>query len=78
MIVSGGNGAPGNTYKSYAWIIDPWADVIASIDPEPADPDINLVVADLNPERYISRRTDANYPIKKRRPKLYGLLTREY
>ena len=45
-----------------------WAGVIAAIDPQPADPDINLVVAELDPERFFSRRTDANYPLKKLRP----------
>lgn len=78
MIVAGGNGYPGKSYKSYACIIDPWADVIAAIEPQPADPDINLVVAHLDPEKYISRRTDANFPIKKRRPELYGSLTEAY
>ncbi len=78
MIVAGGNGFPGKPYKSYGCIIDPWAEVIAAIDPQPADPDINLVVAELDPERYIARRTDANFPIKKRRPELYGPLTEAY
>ncbi|HUW31761.1 MAG TPA: carbon-nitrogen hydrolase family protein [Planctomycetota bacterium] len=78
MIVSGGNGSPGKKYRYYACIIDPWADVIASIDPDP-DPDgINMVVADLDPERFISRRTDANYPLKKRRPELFDDLVRRY
>ncbi len=78
MIVAGDNGYPGKPYKSYACIIDPYADVIAAIEPQPADPAINLVVARLDPERYISRRTDANYPLKKRRPELYGALTEAY
>lgn len=72
MIVSGGNGRPGNKYRTYACIIDPFADVIASIAPEPDDDGINMVVADLDPERFIARRTDANYPLKKRRPEMYG------
>ena len=78
MIVAGGNGAPGKPYKSYACIIDPWAEVIASIEPEPADPDINLVVAELDAARYVSRRTDTDYPLKKRRPELYGPVTEVY
>jgi predicted amidohydrolase len=78
MIVAGGNGYPGNTYKTYACIIDPWADVIAAVESEPADPEINLVVATLDPERYIQRRTDTNYPIKKRRTELYGALVERY
>ena len=78
MIVAGGNGSPGKKYGSYACIIDPWADVIASIDAEPADPGINMVVAELDPKRYESRRTDANYPLKKRRPELYRSLVEEY
>ena len=32
-------------------------------------------IADLDPERFISRRTDANYPLKKRRPELYVPIT---
>ncbi len=78
MIVSGGNGKPEARYKTYACIIDPWANVIAAIAPEPDDPEINLVVAELDPVSYISRRTDADYPIKKRRPGLYGLLAEDY
>jgi predicted amidohydrolase len=77
MVVAGGNGS-GHKYKTYGCIIDPWADVIASIEPEPSDPDINLVVATIDPEKFISRRTDSNYPIKKRRPELYGALTQAY
>lgn len=77
MIISGGNGES-NKYRHYACIIDPWAEVIASIEPDP-DPDgINMVVADLDPERYISRRTDQDYPLKKRRPELYTKLTEGY
>ncbi len=45
MIVAGGNGAPNKAFKTYAAIIDPWGDVIASIEPQPSDPDINMVVA---------------------------------
>lgn len=78
MIVSGGNGKPDYPFKTYACIIDPWANVIASIDPEPPDPEINLVVAELDPAGYISRRTDRDYPIRKRRPALYRQLTEEY
>jgi predicted amidohydrolase len=78
MIVSGGNGGPGKKYKTYACIIDPWADVVAAIEPEPADPEVNLVVAEIDPERFVSRRTDANYPLKKRRPELYGPLVEGY
>lgn len=78
MIVSGGNGYPDRSYRSYACVIDPFADVIAAIDPEPADPTINLVVARLDPEKYVARRTDDNYPIKKRRTELYGPLTEAY
>jgi len=78
MIVAGGNGAPGKAYKSYACIIDPWAEVIAAIEPQPADPEINLVVAELDPARFISRRTDANYPLKKRRPELYAPVVEAY
>ena len=78
MIVSGGNGGPNKRYKTYAAVIDPWAKVIASIEPEPPDPDINLVVAEIDPAGFISRRTDANYPLKKRRPELYGPLVESY
>lgn len=78
MIVAGGNGAPGKPYKTYACIIDPFADVIAAIEPEPPDPDVNLVVAPLDPARLVARRTDANYPLKKRRPELYGAVTEPY
>ncbi|HUU58888.1 MAG TPA: nitrilase-related carbon-nitrogen hydrolase [Phycisphaerae bacterium] len=78
MIVSGGNGQEGKKYKTYACIIDPWAEVIAAIDPTPTDPEINLVVAELDPERFASRRTDADYPLKKRRPELYGPLCELY
>lgn len=77
MMVAGGNGNPGE-YRHYACIIDPYANVIASIDPEP-DPDgVNMVVADLDPELFAARRTDADYPLKKRRPELYGELVRDY
>jgi predicted amidohydrolase len=78
MIVAGGNGHPEKRFASYACIIDPWAEVIASIEPEPADGGINLVVAELDPRRFESRRTDANYPLKKRRPELYGPLLQSY
>jgi predicted amidohydrolase len=37
MIVAGGNGQPGKTFRSYACIIDPWAQVLAAIDPRPVD-----------------------------------------
>jgi len=78
MIVSGGNGwCPNLKTRTYACIIDPWADVIASIDPEPGD-GINMVVADLDPERFITRRTDTDYPLKKRRPELYGDIVKGY
>ena len=77
MIVSGGNGNPGK-YCHYACIIDPWADVIASIDPGPDPKGINMVVADLEPERFISRRTDPDYPLKKRRPELFGQIAETY
>jgi len=78
MIVSGGNGGcPNLKTRTYACIIDPWADVIAGIDPEPGD-GINMVVADLAPERLITRRTDADYPLKKRRPELYEEIVRKY
>jgi len=78
MVVAGGNGEPGKAYRTYACVIDPWADVVAAIDPDP-DPDgLNMVVADLDPERFVSRRTDANYPLKKRRPDLYGRLVEPY
>jgi predicted amidohydrolase len=78
MIVSGGNGgtSPLKT-RTYACIIDPWAEVIASIEPEPGD-GINMVVADLDPEQFVSRRTDADYPLKKRRPELYGPVAQTY
>lgn len=78
MIVSGGNGYFEHKYASYACIIDPWANVIASIEPEPADAGINMVVAELDPALFISRRTNADYPLKKRRPELYGKLTEMY
>ena len=78
MIVSGGNGGPGKKYKTYACIIDPWANVLSPIEPEPPDPDISLVAAELDPSLFISRRTDADYPLKKRRPELYGLLVMPY
>src|SRR5262249_47339476 len=58
MIVSGGNGRPEAKYKTYGAIIDPFAEVIASIEPQPDDGGVNLVVAKLDPERYISRRAD--------------------
>ncbi len=78
MIVAGGNGQPGNTYKSYGCIIDPFANVVAAIEPLPNDPDINLVVAELDPGKFMARRSDANYPIKKRRPELYASLVKAY
>ena len=78
MIVSGGNGGEGKTYRSYACIIDPWADVISPIEPQGDDADVNLVVAELDPERFISRRTDADYPLKKMRPELYGPIVEPY
>ena len=78
MIVAGGNGEPGK-FRNYAAVIDPYAEVIAAIDPDPdGEDDVNMVVADLDPERFISRRTDANYPLKKRRPELYGRLVEPY
>ncbi len=77
MIVSGGNGA-NRPFRTYACIIDPWAEVIAAIDPEGGDDDLNMVVADLDPERFESRRSDPNDPIKKRRPELYGKVTEIY
>ena len=77
MIVAGGNGQLGK-FRSYACIIDPHAEVITAIDPDPEDDGINMVVADLDPERFISRRTDANYPLKKRRPELYGPIVEMY
>jgi len=39
---------------------------------------INMVVADLDPACYAARRTDANYPIKKRRPERYGPIVEPY
>jgi len=78
MVVAGGNGSPGKAFRTYACVIDPWADVIAAIDPEPDPAGLNMMVADLDPERFISRRTDANYPLKKRRPELYGRLVESY
>jgi len=71
MIVAGGNGFPGPQHRTYACVIDPWAEVIASIDPEPDLRGLNMVVADLDPERFVSRRVDRDYPLKKRRPELY-------
>lgn len=76
MIVSGGNGFPGHRSRTYSCIIDPWAEVIAAITPEPDG--LNMTIADLDPERFISRRTDRDYPIKKRRPELYGRLAESY
>ena len=78
MVVAGGNGSPGKAFRTYACVIDPWADVIAAIEPEPDPAGLNMVVADLDPERFVSRRTDANYPLKKRRPELYGKLVESY
>ena len=78
MVVSGGNGDEGKTYKSYACIIDPYADVIAAIEPQPADGDLNMVVAQLDPARFVARRSDPDYPLKKRRPELYGPITEKY
>jgi predicted amidohydrolase len=78
MIVSGGNGAPGKRYKTYACVIDPFAEVIASIDPQPPDPDVNLVVAELELDRVHARRNDPNYPLGKRRPELYKPLVEPY
>ena len=82
MIVAGDNGRQEGgrplAYKSYACVIDPWAKVIASIDPQPADPDINMVVAELDPAQVAARRADANYPLKKRRPELYGPVVEPY
>ena len=78
MIVAGGNGRERIPYKSYACVIDPFANVIASIEPQPTDPDINMVVATLDPALFVSRRTDGNYPLKKRRPELYTPLTEAY
>lgn len=82
MIVSGGNGRLEGgkpvPYKSYGCIIDPFANVIASIEPKPRDPDINLVVAELDPAKVIARRADVHYPIKKRRPELFGALVENY
>ena len=78
MIVAGGNGSSADfVSRTYACIIDPWANVIASIDPQPMD-GINMVVADLDPEPFVSRRTDKDYPLKKRRPELYQDVVREY
>ena len=78
MVVSGGNGHPQNNYRTYACIIDPYAEVLAALSPEPDPEGLNLVVADLDPERFIARREDANYPIKKRRPELYGRICEGY
>lgn len=82
MIVSGDNGAPVNgaskLYKTYACIIDPYGNVVTSIEPQPDDPDINMVVAELDPALVAERRSDANYPLKKRRPELYGDLVAMY
>lgn len=78
MIVSGGNGHPQNRFRTYACVIDPFAEVIAALDPEPDPEGLNLVVADLDPEKFIARRADANYPIKKRRPELYGKICDAY
>jgi len=47
-------------------------------EPDPEPDDVNIVVADLDPERFISRRTDADYPLKKRRPELFDDLVRRY
>ena len=78
VVVSGGNGFPGPQFRTYCCIIDPWAEVIAHIEPEPDPEGLNMVVADLDPERFISRRTDRDYPLKKRRPEMYGKLTEAY
>ena len=78
MIVAGGNGSSHEIRtRTYACIIDPWANVTASIDPEPDD-DFNTVVADLNPEKYIARRTNEDYPLKKRRPEMYKYIVSDY
>jgi predicted amidohydrolase len=82
MVVSGDNGAPENgkykPYKTYGCIIDPFGEVVAAIEPQPHDPEINLVVAELDPSRIAARRADANYPLKKRRPEIYGSLVEMY
>ncbi|HEY3416107.1 MAG TPA: nitrilase-related carbon-nitrogen hydrolase [Armatimonadota bacterium] len=78
VIISGGNGTPGHQSRSYACVIDPNANVLSPITPEPDIEGLNMIVADLDPERFIARRTDANYPIKKRRPELYGRLVEPY
>lgn len=78
MVVAGGNGHPDKKYRTYACIIDPWAEVVAAIAPEPDAAGLNMVVADLDPERFVSRRTDADYPLKKRRPELYGAVVEAY
>jgi hypothetical protein len=39
---------------------------------------VNLVIAEIVPERFTSRRTDANHPLKKRRPELYGPLVENH
>lgn len=77
MVVSGSNGRTG-MYRQYACIIDPWAEVIASIDPDPEEACINMVVAELDPERLITRRTNHDYPLKKRRPELYKQIIEPY
>jgi predicted amidohydrolase len=82
MIVAGDNGAPYEgkykAYKSYAAIIDPYGEIVAAIEPQPRDPEINLVVAKLDPQLVAARRADANYPLKKRRPELYSELVTPY
>lgn len=78
VIVSGGNGFPGPQFRTYCCVIDPWAEVIAHIEPEPDDAGLNMIVADLDPERFVSRRTDRDYPLKKRRPDLYDELVKPY
>lgn len=78
MIVAGGNGGPGKPYKTYACIIDPFAEATAAIDPQPGDPGINMVVAELDPSKIIRRRINPDYPLKKRRPELYGDMVTEY
>jgi len=78
MIVSGGNGQAGKRFRTYACIIDPFAEVIASIEPEADADGINMVAADLDPERFIARRSDPDYPLKKRRQELFADITRPY
>jgi len=44
-------------------MVGPWAEVVASIDPDPDKERLNLVVADLDPERFIARRASIARPV---------------